>query len=200
MTIFVGKNKFIYYSHIPKTGGTTVEHFFRDNGFKVLEKDPGLQGTLNNHRFCSPQHAEAERVKRNFRIEKFDYIFATVRHPVDRIVSEYKYRNANNNSDINLWIKSVLQEQKKNPYILDNHIRPQWEFILPGSKVFHQEEGLDQQWGKKISDDLDVDLAILPKKMNQTSSGSNKNLLTREILATIHEFYRLDFKFFGYQL
>lgn len=198
MTVFVRDGVFLYYSHVPKTGGTSVEHFFRDNSFRVLEKDPGLKGTLNKHRFCSPQHAEAERVKRNFNIRKFDYIFATVRHPVDRVVSEYKYR-CKGGDDINLWICSSLEEQMKNPYIFDNHLRPQWEFILPGSDVFRQEEGFGDEWARKISLATGLSFSFPSKKVNVTGSLGLKKELCKEALEMIVETYGLDFEFFGYE-
>ncbi|MBB3140387.1 sulfotransferase family 2 domain-containing protein [Halomonas organivorans] len=199
MTVFVRDGVFLYYSHVPKTGGTSVEHFFRDNGFGVFEKDPGLQGTLNNHRFCSPQHAEAERVKRNFNIGKFDYIFATVRHPVDRVVSEYKYRCGGRDDDMNVWICSALEEQKKNPYIYDNHLRPQWEFILPGSDVFRQEEGFGDEWVGRVSCATGLSFPFPAKKVNVTGSLDLKYKLCKESLEMIVEVYGLDFDFFGYE-
>lgn len=201
MPIFFQDNLTVFYSHVPKTGGTTVEQFFHQNGFQVRDLDMGGRNSLNRLRHCSPQHTEAARVRSLYRIEAFDYVFMTVRHPIDRLVSEFAYRTRGKDVDINTWVPRALTAYRKDPYVLDNHLRPQWEFILPGCEIFYQETGYTHHWAATVADRLGVEMHSTPGMVNASGSkAQNRYGMSEEIAEMARKFYDLDFRLLGYKV
>ena len=152
----------ILFVHIPKTGGGSVEHFFRDHGFKVdlFSCDPSLLSCFK----CSPQHMHASLLSSMLNLANFDYMFTVVRNPVDRMLSEYKWRVRHPWSahGFDSWYLKVRSEKLKNPYLFDNHVRPQSEFLLPKIKIFSFDLGFS-----RILDAVakDVDLKLDASKV-----------------------------------
>lgn len=148
MPVFTKNNKKILFIHVPKAGGTSIEHFLIDNGWKMSFFDGGGENSWNVFLKCSPQHMHAEMLKNIMRLAAFDASFMIVRHPLARIKSEFKWRKKHSfleKQDIsyNDWIKETLSLYNTNNFIYDNHIRPQNEFELENSKVFCLEDGLN---------------------------------------------------------
>ena len=199
MPIFCRDTLAVFYSHVPKTGGTTVERFFHENGFRVRELDMGGRDSLNRLRPCSPQHTEAARVRGLYRIEAFDYVFMTVRHPIDRLVSEFAYRTRGQDIDINTWVPRAFDAYRRDPYVLDNHLRPQWEFILPGCEIFYQEAGYAERWAETVAGHLGVEMHATPGMENASGSTARHRYgMTEEVAEMARMFYELDFRLFGY--
>lgn len=74
-----------------------------------------------------------------------DYAFAVVRNPYTRLFSEYKWRSRKSGgSKISFddWVWSVLRRSRRNPNLLDNHLRKQSDFLAPHVSVFKLEDGL----------------------------------------------------------
>ena len=92
MPLFTKQGQAVLYIHVPKTGGTSVEHFFIGNGFAADYMDTGGPKSLNQFRRCPPQHMHAEQILAVLRPSRCGYVFATVREPLARIVSEYRMR------------------------------------------------------------------------------------------------------------
>jgi hypothetical protein len=193
----------ILYIHIPKTGGTAIEMFFEQNGFGVAYLDRGGKaGNLNPTRLCSPQHMEAAILAKVFRLSSFDYIFMTVRHPIERILSEYKMRVAEKIDlpDVNMWVRRSLRCYGDNPYMMDNHIRPQVDFWMERADVFKQEDGFGRDWVEQISSripckfeqrntEIAMRFDVRAAERSDLSNGSNEAL---------RRFYDSDYRLFGY--
>ena len=79
---------------------------------------------------CPPQHFPGPLLERLFRGDDFDYAFIIVRNPVYRMFSEYRYRRKLEGvtDGFSEWLDSALEGFKKDPYHLQNHMRPQVEF------------------------------------------------------------------------
>ena len=126
----------ILFVHIPKTGGGSIEHFFRGNGFQVhlFSIDPSFISFFK----CSPQHMHASMLAELLNIDNFDYCFTIFRNPLDRILSEYRWRVQHpwSANGFDAWYLKVRSEREKNPYLFDNHLRPQCDFLLPKIKIF----------------------------------------------------------------
>ena len=137
------KNIKILFIHIPKCGGGSIEKFFRMNGFTqhLFSVEPELITCLK----CSPQHFHSELIISQLNISKVNYSFAIFRDPVERMISEYRWRIkhplAVNGFDS--WYQAIRQEFKENKYLLDNHIRCQVDFLIPNLNVFRFEDGLE---------------------------------------------------------
>ena len=213
MPIFRTNNKDILFIHIPKTGGTSVENFFKANSFAVLFYDDAGNKTqylnsLNNLTKCSPQHMHGDLFKAYFDLSKFSSIFMMVRHPVERIVSEYNWRmriakiEKTKNTEINTWINEALQAYSSNPYIYDNHLRPQWHFLLDNCKVFKLEDKMNAEWVESIEKHCDIKFQIREVGIFFSSGLPTKDIgmkLSKETFDLICKFYEKDFEIFKYE-
>ena len=155
MPVFFRDGRRVLFIHVPKCGGSYVEALFRANGFGVAYRDTGSKpGKLNEVRQCSPQHMHAPILETLFRIEAFDYVFAVVRNPTSRLVSEFRMRHRERSLEANIdrWVKNTLSTYRRNPFVYDNHVRPQHEFIVSGCQVFRLEDGLGDGFLAAISE------------------------------------------------
>lgn len=206
MPVLFNQEKVFLYIHVPKTGGSFVEIFFNKNGYKLGYLDRGLATpNLNKYRRCSPQHMEAALLRQTFRLEKFDGIFMTVRHPVKRIISEYRMRlDPEEPEHFNDWFGKIFEEYQEDPYVSDNHIRPQHEFVIEGCAIFRQEDKFDAGWAAKVE-------SLFGIKFNKVFSGvaesshkkapyaSHASDISAENKEKILKLYKKDFETFGYE-
>jgi hypothetical protein len=141
----------------------------------------------------------------------YDYAFMVTRDPVNRLISQYKMRRQARVRRVTRlgieldfppfdeWVRSTLQKYSDDPYIHDNHIRPQHEFHSSGVEVFKFEEGLE-----KVRAKLHKLLEIGPENetpMRHVGMSSDAPIsLTDETLSLIQDFYIEDYKRFGYPL
>jgi hypothetical protein len=198
MPVFYRDDVRVLYVHVPKTGGTSLERFFRGNNFKMAYFDAGA--SIAQVRWCSPQHMHAEMLKTIFKIEKFDFVFMTVRHPFSRLISEYKMRHAKkpHRREVNAWITEFLDRYGNNHYILDNHIRPQVEFLVPHCDVHRMEDGYDAKFARTLSERLSLKLDCEEVGHFQRGTDTDVESLNKDVAARVRDFYREDFAAFGY--
>ncbi len=136
-------DKQVLFIHVPKTGGSSIEARLAELGPVQLWARNAWSGFP-----CSPQHFHNTFLERLFREEDFDWAFMIVRHPVSRMVSQYryethKYRQPLPAPPFTLWLRETLLARRDDPYVRDNHMRPQHEFEAFGAEVFRFEDGLD---------------------------------------------------------
>lgn len=193
MPIFTIKGRSYLFIHIPKTGGSSIEDALAphvETTFRYNGVPAGFP--------CPPQHLHYAELISRFDISSFDEVFAIVRHPLSRIVSEYKFKTYRKNRFIGfeVWADVALKKAEGNPFHLDNHMRPQVEFVGEGVTVFRFEEGLP-----KIFEDMkrrmgldapEIQLAWSKKGRSQDVAASP------EILARIERFYAADYDRFAY--
>lgn len=148
----------IFFIHIPKTGGTSIEHAFKTRGMMRLEESflytPWSRFVKKNRSDrirCSLQHltfTELARIAPSV-LSHMKGVFTVVRNPYDRILSEFYYlkkRLLVKERDCKLWglspawrarylknpntfVRGVYALYLQNPHILDNHFLPQVEFL-----------------------------------------------------------------------
>ncbi len=196
MPIVDANGKRILFVHAPKTGGTTIEHYLQSIGQLSLREGGRQPWGLP----CSPQHLHAEAINRFFPGLVFDWAFTVVRHPVDRILSEYKYQTRKGKWHYKIWpfsawLRYVLTRAKLNAYYRDNHFRPQHEFEGFSAEVFRFEDGLN-----RCVDSINQKLGIVkPNNLIwENRSRSIELVLSNSDIKIIQEFYRTDFKRYGY--
>jgi len=197
--IQVGTKK-ILFVHIPRTGGTTTEHWLR--GFAPLRLFTfGVPSCLK----CTPQHLTWSDIEALFGEGYFDYGFAIVRNPYRRLESEYKLRHAlakqgffKGIETFPAWVETTLAQARGNPWILDNHIRPQWQFASRHMRIFKFEDGLETIWAT-VRDEagLSVHTPAPPSQLGTEAFDGVIDWDIREI-NLVREFYRQDFETFGY--
>jgi hypothetical protein len=212
--VFLRDETSLLFMHVPKTGGTSIEQHFRNAGFRIHFRATRKTERLERFRLrrCSPQHFHGALVQEILRIDRFDAIFMIVRDPIDRFRSEYAMRHVTHPEhaeagrldpdEVEAWAEQMLAVYaKRNPYVRDNHLRPQHEFEVPGTLVYRLEDGL----GPVIAD-LDDRLGLdLPREVphalsrQQAVGVSSRDVPVSSTLEKrLREFYAEDFNRYGY--
>lgn len=152
-------DRLIWFAHCPKAGGTSVETaMVAAWGDRVGHLHWGwdLWWKAGGWRLAdppnSPQHLTWEDAQRVLPRAP-DAVFALVREPARRMVSEYRYQRRDRRGTragralaclpFSLWLRLMLAMARKNPHSFDNHFRPQDDFVPEGALVFRLEDGLE---------------------------------------------------------
>ncbi len=208
MPLFSKNGKTILFVHIPKTGGTSIYYFFKENTFTVDWFNSSYD-IINKE--SSPQHRHREKIIEflNKKPFAYDYSFTIVRNPLDRLISEYFQQCRNEDAlskkltskDFSFWVDQVFKKHKQNPIFFDNHIRPQVDFLLDDSVVFRFENGYEDFLGALRELDRLYDFDIDFKKFSHYKKGTNRVPIDipRETLDKISKFYEKDYaKFYPF--
>ena len=152
-------NQNIFYIHIPRTGGSSVKHFFqyqevRPEGERTREivdakyKEGSCPyGPLFTHATCDV-YKDWEEVR------SIDYCFTIFRDPVKRFASDFcmveytrpKYFNIKEkiyNVDLNLFFQNIRNDPLRfyHDPAVGNHFRPQVDFLpINDSELFQKME------------------------------------------------------------
>jgi hypothetical protein len=194
MPLYNFAGKMVLFSHVPKAGGTSVE----------LSLDQYNIGFLNR-KFrgeffpCSPQHFHKTMIDLIIDTNKIQYIFMTVRHPMSRIISEYRWNVEyfNLKENFNSWGMEMLLRYKNNNFINDNHFRPMVEFLHPNTEVFRLEDGLDVLFSRLRA--LFPTSNISQKVPIAMKSSNNISVIpSLEFGKMVKKIYAEDFEKFGY--
>ena len=120
-----GRKQHLRFIHIPKTAGTTLEDLAMQHGIRWGRNETKTllcKLTRTNAPSCNPWHRPPRKTQTP--------TFAVIRDPYERCVSEYKYQNPNGTAQkLNQWVKSNLQNARKNPYMTDCHFLPQAQYV-----------------------------------------------------------------------
>lgn len=199
MPVFSRGDQKILFVHIPKTGGTYVEDLFRANGFQV---DFWKPNRLKPVEAISPQHYHAAILAQIFDLSAFDYIFTCVRAPFDRLVSEYKMRCPNGEQAFDRWADETLKTAINDPSYLDNHLRPQSQYLLPNIGIYRQENGFGEQFAATVAQKAGIELKVksVPRRRdNRAWREAQTNLtLAPDTQKLFDALYQSDFDHLGY--
>lgn len=143
-----GRN--VLFIHVPKTGGTSVEAFLGSHAEPALHNRGTKLLRPVRENFLLPslpmQHFHAALLESMFPAGFFDYAFMIVRHPMQRLISEYGHSRALHRIDavlpFGLWGHMLLNVRAMAPAISNNHYRPQHEFRCFDAEVFRFEDGI----------------------------------------------------------
>lgn len=210
MPIFKAGSKLVYFAHVPKCGGTSIENYLQDRFGPIafLDRDFSRRNAARHWSRTSPQHIDWESLERLFPRSFFDAVFAVVRHPVARVVSAYKFQQAVERSvstevPFAEWLHKQAQAWRRDPFVVDNHIRPQADFVPADCDIFHLEHGLDA-----IIPYLDRLAGVVagPRRTSHVRPGDRSNTersatiaIGPAELALIDEIYARDFGRFRYR-
>jgi hypothetical protein len=193
MPLYRHNGRIVFFIHIPKTGGTSIERTFRDAGCAEALRS----GQKFARSKIAPQHMHRELYELAIAKGFYDYQFAVVRNPFDRIASHYghKVTNKNRTGTPDAWINAALNRLSDDPFTNDNHLRPQVEFIGPDTDVFKFEVGLDVPVAVAFSH-----LGLTPPdELPHVKKGSDQKLsVSARTLDRIAGTYADDFEKFGY--
>ena len=206
MPVFVKDDLRVLFVHVPKTGGSSIERTFVDSGWAMHFHDAVTgPGTINRLRTCTPQHMHADLLRQTFHVQDFDLVFHVVREPLARFRSEYAMKNQRDlRTDaraVDAWAGRVLGRFERNRFALDNHLRPQHEFVLEQAVQFRFEDGIDEVY-RRLSEDhgLPVSGGTRRLKDREARSGvrSSDVALSPALVERLRELYALDFERLGY--
>lgn len=169
---------------------------------------------------CSPQHFHAELLSDLYAspdgaaTSPFVFAFTVVRDPLSRLRSEFRFQRylgsrrrrwsqgfvGSFGPSFEAWVNIVLSAYKTNRFLLDNHIRPQNEFLAYDAAVFRIEDGLS-----KLADDLADVLggsAVSVPRVNVSDDykRDSKLVLSPRTMRRVISFYEADYARFGYEV
>ena len=203
MPIFTKNDVSVFFSHIPKTGGSSAERFLFSNGYRMSFTSRGIEPCSLQHRHNKDPELLAELLK-----VKPIYKFTIIRHPVDRAISNFfntresRLHQITTSEDFHNWVTSTLEEYKTNNFVADNHIRPQVEFLHEGIDIY-----TFGQWDKLcdgLANHCEINTKYFPHvhkgTSNTTSSDFCKDVLNwtpkEKTIEILKDFYKEDFKLF----
>ncbi len=184
-------DKLVFFAHVPKTGGSSIESWLGQAGHVSLRHKAPLEGMG-----CTPQHMHAALFEPLFKGAFLDASFAVLRDPVQRLVSEYRYRRGQverkgkrQMPSFEAWVERAFRLYADNPYFLDNHIRPQAEFVSAGMQLFRFEGGLEPvtDWLEELAE---VEGPELTHKLPATGDTVD---VPEAMRAKITAFYAVDY-------
>jgi hypothetical protein len=187
------------FIHIPKTGGTSIEQFIKDNGKNNLL----LIGCINNR---SLQHLTINELRIMIPyFYKIYYKFSVVRDPYERLLSEYYwnpsnigYKNGKSKRDFLNKVTEIVQKEKYFNNVYNDHFIPQYNFLFYKNKLL-----VDQLFKYE---DLEVVSKFLKKKfkIERNFPYLNRNKFEKESWnhedkEIIYNLYKNDFLYFDYK-
>lgn len=141
MPLFRIGSEIIYFAHVPKCGGTTIEQGLIDANLRPCLLD---RMTSEINPLSVPlQHVDLSVLNALGITTLFDYSFSMIRHPVDRFVSAYRHNQYRKELRF-LRISKFLERLRKEDYYrgkVANHFVPASSMLPENAKVFLLEEG-----------------------------------------------------------
>jgi hypothetical protein len=192
--------------HIPKTGGTSLEHYFsskydiplnNDSLYDFLDEETAKSKNINS----SLQHIRYQTIDNHKEFFKIDMsnieIITIVRNPYNRIVSDLFWYNKITINSTKEEVYDIIQEYLCDK-TLDNHTIPQYLFVtdenlqlIPNIKILYTET-LQSDMHKIGYVDFDV-------KINDNTNKTNYfDYLNISSIELINDFYYYDFELFNY--
>lgn len=180
-------DKLLFFAHVPKTGGASIEDYLAAKGRLAIKHPFTLDWSVT-----TAQHMHAD-LHRKLVPEAFvDTSFTVVRDPVKRLISEFNYRRDRDQAigDFNVWVQDRLTALQSDRCVDDNHLRPQVEFLRWNMLIFRFEDGLDP-----VFDWIDHYTKTEPNDRSERKNVSSKRdiLPSEETVALVQATYAQDY-------
>jgi len=207
MPVMMKNGKRVLFVHIPKCGGSTLEKEMAVRGWRELLSIRGVHTKDLSFLKCSLQHMHGELLNALLNLDEFDEIISIVRNPYDRFRSEYYWQLHQKIVSLppDEWIIQTLENYHDNPFMYDNHIRPQSEFLVDGINWFRLEEkGINL--ALELVDQSTPKTNLITTLFNKSNKEHLKKSVKNKFIDNIFEenreliidFYREDYALFGY--
>jgi len=210
MPIIKASGKLIFYAHVPKCAGSTVEVFLKQR-FGPLAFHYNYYLQIPPHARwsrTSPQHVDRQSLAVLFPKGFFDESFAIVRHPVARLVSAFHFhsevtRQIPPNVGFSEWLADLPELRADNPFAHDNHSRPMDELVPEDARIFYIEHGVDLlvPWFDQVLGTVagPRTLPHVNKRADYGKSSAPKVSPSQRDIDMIAAYYAQDFRRFGYE-
>lgn len=170
MPFFKCESGLVYFFHVPKCGGGTIEVALQNKGFKLSFYDDGFWRNIeSNYYKTSPQHLTVQDFNCLFAEDIFSYKFAVVRDPVERLLSAF----SNNREKIGRFVsletfilkleKNVASEKDYFSRKYDNHFVPASRLVPEDCNIFYLDNGL-KDLEVELFDKLNIKLDFSQKE------------------------------------
>jgi hypothetical protein len=193
----IGSTK-VLFIHVPKTAGMAIGEHLGKAGPAVFEERIKVRGGA-----FGPRHQPAVVLEKVFLPQMIDYAFMVVRHPVARLISEYRYQRRSGIVQLSrfrmfgfdIWLRYALHRLKSDPDWRVGHFRPQVDYECFGCKVFRYEDGLDKvMLDVSRTTGVEIPYETAPKNV----SIYRPVRVSQSSLDLIAKTYAADFTRFGY--
>jgi hypothetical protein len=209
MPVFVNGDRNLLFVHVPKAGGTSMERMLRASGWKMkFHASRNSEPRTFALRRCSPQHYHGALLSEVFDLSAFELRFAIVRDPIARFRSEYLHQVRRlpegirtDAGSVEAWAEQAFAAYAANPYVYDNHPRPQSEFLIEGLVVHRLEDGLEAATvdvERRLGHPIERDVPRGQHSVERAGVPSDAVEVSPKLEARLREFYAADFAAFGY--
>lgn len=195
MPIFLKNN--ILFIHIPKNGGTSIENFMLRNCDRM-----DLWMRSNKKDFCffhSEQHCTYKELIKTKKLKPELKIFSVIRHPVNRVISEYNWLDKTKKGRYNNFDVFLDNFLNKNNFItFDNHNLSNFDYLSNDDDEICE----DIKIFKFFDKDGISDFIGLNKKIDLHANVSQKKIteITTEQKERILDFYKDDLHCFDFDM
>ncbi len=210
MTIFKVHSNFIYFSHIPKCAGSSIEDYFStfpECSISFLDRE-FYSSSLNNWSKSSPQHILGNVVERLFDNTFFTDYLGIIREPIDRFKSTFNYqkywlKNIEEEMDSNFFISEILPSNYQKQGWCDNHFQTQISFLIPNRK--YKLFLMNQEGIRKAKKYIDQNIFANDREKEIPRNNMAKDLYSNKVedielnsksIEVIKKLYSLDFDLF----
>lgn len=187
--------------HIPKTGGTSVEHYFY-NKYGIKHDITNFYGFVP-HVSHSLQHCTYLELKQFH--EQIDFndpilrIISIVRNPYERVVSDLFFYKLISDKSTNDEVEVALRKYFNDVYDYDNHRICQYLYLLDENRVMSDKILVLRT--ENLTDGM-INLGYTDFQNNDNVTYRNRleymELLNGVSVEMINSYYREDFEYFGY--
>ncbi|CAN1506678.1 Sulfotransferase [Paracoccaceae bacterium] len=195
----IGSTK-VLFIHIPKTAGMALDAHLSAQGTAIFSERITTPAGM-----FGPRHQPASVLTQIFLPEMIDYAFTVVRHPVARLVSEYRYQRRGSGLHLSrfrflgfdAWLNYSLGRIARNPLWRVGHFRPQSDYPCFDSEVFKYEDGLEAVM-QGVSRATGVEVPFHTPERNVSTHRAVR--ISQASLDRIARAYAADFDRFGYTI
>lgn len=208
MPIIRWNSKLVYFVHIPKCAGSSVEAYLQTvtkGGLGFLDNNHLLRDEAKRWGKSSPQHVDGQTVGHLFGTGFFDAQFAVCREPVSRFYSAFRFQQQIEKTlpadlSIDRFIDGISPDIIQQSGFMDNHFLPQSAFLIPNipCQIFRIENGLDPL--KKFVDNLlfGNELCLPMPYRNRGVVGDATGRMSEQSRRKLHALYAQDYDLLGY--
>ena len=127
----------MFFVHIPKTGGSSL---YEGN---LMRQGVTVEIYGDQDGPCTAQHYHLAELQKRYPDYRAHRPFTVIRDPWQRTCSEYQWSNISKPWGLmDQWLDTKLNAYVKNRehFLLDNHLRPQCEFLDDDIKIFTKQD------------------------------------------------------------